>query len=106
MNLKTQEIFVGAMPELPKVVTWEQFVLGVQMGVEIGLQKYFDYERKFDSLPDRIKTIEVANFLGVTSQTVIDWRKKQKLNFICQPGKHPFITKRQLIQDCMKNNLV
>ena len=104
-DYEQQQRFLDGAMQLPKMVTWEQFILGVQIGAERALQNYFDYESKFDALPDRIRTIEVANFLGVTQQTVITWRKKGKLNFTILPGKNPYITKRQFIQDCMKHKL-
>lgn len=77
----------------------------IKSAVSEALNHSAQYEKQFDELPDKINQTQAAAFLKVDISTVRRWRESSKLQFVHNPGKNPFISKRQFIQDCRKHNL-
>lgn len=101
---KTREDFLT--PNQVAILTPNQILKLVEMAIENALQKRDSFEAQFDGLPAQISARKVSQFLKKSEPTINTWKKEGKLNFTYPEGKHPYITRRQFMKDCMTHKLI
>ena len=106
-GIRTRKDFLNLQQPRPTIVlTWDQVELICERAVEKYVNRHDDYRAKFASLPDQMNAKTVGDFLKLSAVTIQKYKNQGKLNFVKPDGKHPFITKEQLIEDCRKHGLV
>lgn len=87
-------------------LTVEELSALIEKHVRNAMNDRRDFESQFQDLPPILRQQAIANFLGKDISTVKRWSQSGKLQFMYEPGKRPYITKGQFIEDCRKNNLL